>query len=122
MIKKLHEVIIYVADMQTEVRFYRDVLGFTVTNMPGDADFSNAYWVELDTGGAQLVLHGGGSTEHKNAPTLAFLVDDIVATRNELIERGATLGEIRYPVAGSEVSDGLDPEGNRFCIFTRTGL
>jgi predicted enzyme related to lactoylglutathione lyase len=120
-VRSFYEIILYVEDMAAMVAFYRDVMGFPV-KYPADADdFAHAYWVEFAVGeGAQLVLHGGGSKQlGKDAPTMGFRVDDVPSMRNLLNGRGVQLGEIRYPVPGSVVSDGRDPEGNKFSIFTR---
>lgn len=123
-VQSLFEIILYVEDMASMVAFYRDVMGFRVKNLLPDADFARQFWVEFAVGGdealAQLVLHGGGGKQPaKDAPTMGFLVDDVPAMRDALIERGASLGDIRHPTPGSVVCDGRDPEGNRFSIFTR---
>jgi catechol 2,3-dioxygenase-like lactoylglutathione lyase family enzyme len=113
----LIEVILFVKDMDAQVRYYQDVLGLTVKNPPGLSDYSDQYWVELQTGACTLVLHGGGQGRiGEDAPKFAFQVSDIRAARAALLERGARLGEIRSPAPGIEVCDGVDPEGNHFSL------
>ena len=47
-----------------------------------------------------------------------FTVDDVEATRQELISKGVRMSEIlRIPEQGNVIlSDGSDPEGHRFQI------
>jgi predicted enzyme related to lactoylglutathione lyase len=101
MFQGLFRVILYTQDMESEVRFYRDVLGLRVKNPPG-----------LDS-----YLHGGGQKRlGADTPNLVFRVEDVASARRRLIERGAKIGEIRVPVPGTRVADGFDPEGHRFSI------
>jgi len=114
---QLFRVILYVQDMATQVAFYRDMLGLTVKVPPGLDDYSEQYWVEFDTGATTLVLHGGGQKRiGEDAANITFYSDDLEVKRAELIARGVKLDEIRSPVPGSYVTDGFDPEGNRFSI------
>lgn len=117
MIHGLLKVILYAQDMETQVRFYRDVLGLTVKAPQGVSDFRNEYWVELETGGCTVVLHGGGQRRiGQDSPKLAFAVSDLQTTRDALLKRGAKLGEVRSPAPGVLVCDGFDPEGNPFSL------
>lgn len=110
------KVILYVQDMDAQVRFYRDVLGLDV-KFPQVEDYSNEFWVEFNSGACSLVLHGGGQGRiGADTPKVAFSVDDINVVRSRLIERGAKMGDIRSPAPGVQVSDGFDPEGNPFSI------
>ncbi|MFN8372913.1 MAG: VOC family protein [Anaerolineae bacterium] len=113
----LIKAILYVQDMDTQVRFYRDVLGLPIKFPQGLADYSSEFWVELDTGQCSLVLHGGGQQRlGADTPKHAFGVDDLDAMRELLLQRGAKMGEIRSPAPGVRVCDGVDPEGNPFSI------
>jgi catechol 2,3-dioxygenase-like lactoylglutathione lyase family enzyme len=117
MLEGLLKVILYVQDMDAQVRFYRDVLGLRVMQPQGVHDFSDQFWVELDTGACALVLHGGGQRRlGADSPKLAFGVADMAAARDELLKRGARLGAVRSPAPGVQVCDGLDPEGNPFSL------
>ena len=117
---RLIEVILYVQNMAEQVRFYRDILGLTVTEPTGVTDFRNEYWVVLDGGGFRLVLHGGGQRRlGEDTPNLGFRVDDIQTAREHLINNGVQVGEIRSPVPTSWVIDCRDPEGNRVSVVQR---
>jgi predicted enzyme related to lactoylglutathione lyase len=117
MINSLFRVILYVQDMDAQVKFYRDMLGLTV-RFPADLDdYSDQFWVEFETGGCTLVLHGGGEKRlGQDAPTLSFQVDDASTARQTLLAKGVKVGEVRSPVPGAYVVDGFDPEGNRFSL------
>jgi catechol 2,3-dioxygenase-like lactoylglutathione lyase family enzyme len=114
------EVILYVQDMDAQVRFYRDTLGLQVKEPQDSQDFGDLFWVELDTGSCTLALHAGGQRRQgKDAPKIVFRVADVPAARNELRASGVSMGEIRVPTPGVQVCDGIDPEGNRFSIESR---
>ena len=117
MITGLMKVILYVENMNQQVRFYRDVIGLPILFPTDLADYSDQYWVEFDAGGCSLVMHGGGQKRlGADTPKLAFGVDGIEATREQLIQQGVTMGEVRSPAPNVYVADGIDPEGNPFSI------
>ncbi|NIV32664.1 MAG: hypothetical protein GWN58_25430 [Anaerolineae bacterium] len=120
---ELMEVILYVQNMGAQVSFYRDILGLKVKEPQGDRDWTGIHWAELDTGSCTLALHAGGQRRLGNdAPKIVFRVPDVPAARQELVRRGVSMGEVRYPAPGVQVSDGADPEGNRFSIESRGGV
>ncbi|MBL8164179.1 MAG: VOC family protein [Anaerolineae bacterium] len=111
-VSQLFRVILYVQDMGKQVAFYRDVLGLTVKSPPGLSDYSEQFWVELQTGETTLVLHGGGGGQiGDDAPNINFRVEDIQAWRAYLIGHGIKVGDVRSPVPGTLVLDARDPEG-----------
>jgi predicted enzyme related to lactoylglutathione lyase len=114
------EVILYVQDMSAQVSFYRDLLGLEVKEPQGESDWTGVHWVELDTGSCTLALHAGGQRRLGNdAPRIVFRVADVPATRRDLVRRGVSMGSVRSPAPGVQVSDGADPEGNKFSIECR---
>lgn len=56
----LKQMILFVQEMESEVRFYRDVMGFRVLYPAGLDDFSQEMWVELEVGW----LHTGAARWH----------------------------------------------------------
>ena len=117
MINGLIEIIVYVQDMDRQVRFYRDVLGLTVRSPVGLNNYSNEFWVEIETGACMLALHGGGTGKHdQQTPKIVFGVADIVAARALLVERGVKVSEVRSPAPHIKVVDALDAEGNPFSL------
>lgn len=121
MLKQISEVILYVADMDAQVRFYRDVMQLPIA-FPADLeDYSQEFWVVFDTGVCKLALHGGGSKEFgKDAPKFVFDSDDVNSTRNYLIDQAVQVGDVREPAPGVMVFDGVDPEGNYFSVEHRS--
>lgn len=119
-IGSISEIIVYVEDMHAQVSFYRDVVGLQVSYPTGLDSYADQHWVTFDTGECTLALHGGGSQEQgKDAPKFVFDVDDVEAVRDELIERGVSVGEVRSPAPGVAVADARDPEGNAFSVESR---
>lgn len=117
MLNRLLKTILYVQDMDAQVRFYRDVLGLKIKFPDNLTSYDNEFWVEFETGQCSLVLHGGGQKRlSADTPKLAFEVADIETARATLLQRGAKIGDIRSPAPGVRVADGVDPEGFPFSI------
>jgi catechol 2,3-dioxygenase-like lactoylglutathione lyase family enzyme len=116
MIGPLFEVILYVRDMDAQVRFYRDALGLSISWPDGLESYAAEHWVALRAGDVTLALHSGGDTPTGTPPRFGFKVSDIDASRAQLIERGVPCSEVRSPAPGVQVVDCIDPEGNGFFI------
>ena len=113
---------IFVKDMDRMTTFYRDAVGLRVrSGVPSDG------WVEFDAGSSSLALHAippaiadrititDPPQQRSNTPLkLIFETPDLNAARAHLASHGAVMHEPRN--TGS--CDGLDPEGNVFCIVT----
>ena len=118
----LIEVILYVQDIQAQVRFYRDQLGLVVSFPQDQADYSQENWVTFETGTCTLALHSGGKLRQgEDAPKIVFGVDDIQVARDHLISHGVKIGAIRSAAPGILVCDGFDPEGNPISFESREG-
>jgi len=114
------EVILYVEDIESQVRFYRDTLELTLTYPQDLENYNDQMWVTFDTGNCTLALHGGGRRDFgKDAPKFVFEVEDVQTIRQALLDRGVLLGETRTAAPGVWVCDGQDPEGNKFSIECR---
>ena len=120
MLAPINRIIVFVGDVQRCVDFYRDT--FDLAPVPGSHD--PAVWQEMETGGCRIAFHkaygpdgpidnptGGPNIPHK----VVFRAEDVPAMREELIRRGAPMGELQR---SGDVShcDGHDPEGHRFQI------
>lgn len=116
---RLFEVIVYVRDMDSMVRFYRDSVGLPVSWPAGLQDYSKEDWVALDADGATLALHSGGAGIGGTPPRFGFAVTGIAVHRDWLLKCGVPCGEIRSPAPGVQVVDCTDPEGNGFFIEER---
>ena len=92
--------------------------GFIEVKFPKEtSNYGEEFWVELDCGPCTLALHTGGKRRFgADAPKIVFRVGDILAARQELTDQEVEMGEIRSAAPGVWVSDGIDPEGNKFSI------
>lgn len=119
-IGSLFQVILNVRDMERQVQFYRDTLGFRVVLPEGKSDFAKETFVRLQTGGADLALHAGRvSPPGKDEPRLSFMTKNIREARERLLQAGLTPSAIRTPAPGVLVVDCRDPEGNAFHLEAR---
>ena len=108
----IRQIAITVADVDTALGFYRDVLGLAFLFRAGPE------LAFLDAGGVRLMLstpQGAGAVGANS--TLYFGVDDIEATHAALLARGAT--DERTPQLAAKMSDHdlwigflRDPDGN----------
>lgn len=111
-IETLSEVILYVQDMEKMVEFYTETIGLEIAS--GDAEHG---FVAFDTGTCQLCLHAGRDGDlGPYAPKVVFEVEDVADTREDLAERGVSVGEIRAAGPTGVVCDATDPEGNSFSV------
>jgi len=114
------EIILYVKDMEAQVRFYRDKLDLPLSYPSGLGTYHDQTWVTFDVGECILALHTGGTGDlSQDAPKVVFQVSNIDVAREQLLERGVVLDEIRSPSTGVYVCDGQDPEGNKFSIESK---
>ena len=109
---RLEVVVLPVADVDRAKGFYEG-LGWRM-----DIDFEPVPGVRdvqmTPPGSACSIQFGVGITSAEPGSAQAFLiVSDIEATRAQLIERGADVGEVFHPGEGGEES-GPDPEGRSY--------
>lgn len=116
-IQGLTKAILYVKDIDTQIKFYRDQLGLEVKSSLSLDGRSDKQWVEFATGECTLVLHGNLDKQlGEDRPKLAFRVDNFETAYKTLTERGVKLSAIRSPSPSLKIAEGLDPEGNPFTI------
>lgn len=105
---KLSRVILFTNNMTAMTVFYRDVLGLRLkTDEPR--------WKEFEAGACAIALHGGKAVPGTKPPKLSFDVQDVAATRAELIGRGAKMGKVSRQNR-LELCGGKDPDGNPFSL------
>ena len=110
------EIILYVQDMNSEVRFYRDVLGLSIKYPKGLEDYTDQMWVEFDLGETTLALHGGADETPNTLHELVFRVENVARAREMIIAAGIKMSDIRELEDGSPIAAGRDPAGHRFSI------
>lgn len=121
---KLELVIIPVADVDRAKEFYTEKLGFKLevdgranrggrivqVTPPGSA-CSIGFGSGLSMGTRPLVTAAPGSQRG-----LHLVVADIAAARDELVQRGVEVGEIRH-IEDGEWKAGLDPQRSSYMSF-----
>jgi catechol 2,3-dioxygenase-like lactoylglutathione lyase family enzyme len=111
------QIILFVRDMAREVHFYRDVLGLEVVYPQAPlGDYSSEMWVEFNAGGCSLALHGGAEKQREDTHEVIFKVEDLVHARQEILNAGIQIAEIRLLEDGAPIAEGVDPDGHRFAI------
>ncbi|MEU6088277.1 VOC family protein [Streptomyces sp. NPDC047085] len=107
-----------VSDQDRALRFYRDVLGFTVT---ADRDMPQGRWLQVAPEGAQTVFTlsgpGMGGFEPGSARGIMLVTTDVDADCARLTEAG-------IPVQGPDelpwgrMASFTDPDGNGLMLLT----
>lgn len=109
---RLSRIILFTANMDAMVAFYRDVLGLKPKT-------SEKGWKTFDAGSCEIALHGGKGEPGMRPPKLQFDVKDVAATRAALIARGAKMGKVSS-TDGLDLCGGKDPDGNPFSLSNRS--
>jgi lactoylglutathione lyase len=78
---KLSHVIEFVADMDSAVKFYRDVIGLPLK-------FQSPGWSEFVTGETSLALHSASESKPAGSLELGFHADDLPKFYEEMSARG----------------------------------
>jgi len=119
-LKRLQHLVLWVADVERSVRFYRDVLGFEVTKrypraaflkIPGSPDDHHLGLFE-QTGVPSP--HEGVARMYHSAWEVGELTD-LAAARRRLVETGALVGQSDHGVSLSLYA--VDPDGLEFEVF-----
>ena len=105
--------VLWAADWQRCLHFYRDLFGGTIT-------LEMEVWSEIVVAGATLGIHGGG--EGKRTWTgLSFQLDDLRSGIAKLLECGGALASEPNdtPEDPLHLAMCIDPEGNEFMMTQR---
>ena len=105
--------VLFAADWQRCLRFYRELLG-------GVVSFESEVWSEIVIAGATLGIHGGG--EGKRTWTgLSFQLDDLREGISRLAECGGSLASELNDTAEDPLHLAMcvDTEGNEFMLTQR---
>lgn len=121
----LKQIMLFAHDVEALAAFYQDSFGFL------RREHIENEWVVLAAGSTELALHRvGPAWRHLSAQgekrvtntKLVFSVStDLVVLRQELMDRGIKMGEIKnWPDGPGPLCDGHDPEGNVFQLVQDT--
>lgn len=118
--------LLQVFDMPTSLRFYRDILGFSVVERSGEGD--DAGWVSLRHGDAAVMLntaHDEGQRPASADPsraaahgdTILFLgCEDLDGAYEYLSDRGVRAEPPRVAPYGMKQIHLTDPDGYGLCL------
>ena len=122
---KLELVLIPVSDVDRAKDFYTNTLGFTL-EVDGRANEGGRIVQVTPPGAACSIGFGSGLTVGPGRPLTAtpgsqqglhLVVDDIVAARNELVERGVPVEEIRHIDEDGQWRPGPEPQRGSYMSF-----
>ena len=108
-------IILFTQNVRSLGAFYRDVLGLSPKITPDDP----TNWLEFQAGAISIALHEHGEpNKAKRPPKITFYSENVAATREILVTRGAKLSKI-IKTELFEFCNGTDPENNHFQISSR---
>ncbi|HZD64566.1 MAG TPA: VOC family protein [Acidimicrobiales bacterium] len=123
-IRKIGHVVLNCSDLERSVRFYTDVLGFSVSDVyPEDIARGGMVFMRYghDHHGVALVGTLPGATESVELNHLAFEVgtlDEVFAARDRLRARGVAIDFEGRRRAGCQIAvEFRDPDGHRLEIY-----
>jgi len=96
--------ILFVADMDKAIAFYRDVMGLPVK-------FQSPFWSEFDTGPVTLALHPASETNPAGRVQLGFDTPDLPAVYAARQAHGLTFSAPPVDEHGTLLSRIVDCEG-----------
>ncbi len=116
---KTANTVLYCQNWAETVRFYRDKLALPVT-------FENAWFVEFAlTESARISIANAARASidavDGQGITLAWQVDDVAVSRDQLIATGVSVGPIEMRF-GSPVCYFYDPEGHRLELWAQPSI
>ena len=97
-------VILFVADMDKAVAFYRDTFGLTLK-------FATPFWSEFETGGATLALHPASERNPAGRVQLGFTTPDLPGVYAGREAAGLTFTQAPLDEHGTPLARILDCEG-----------
>jgi predicted enzyme related to lactoylglutathione lyase len=110
MIKGIATIWLPVTDMNRAVAFYRDSLGLEVIDHDGD-------WSEVTAGDQRIGLNANESPAGDGGAVIAFAVDDLDATVEELTGKGVAFTDETSEHPWGKIAPFRDPEGNDLQLY-----
>ena len=116
-IKRVGHLVLNVRDLETSIKFYTEVLGFTVVDRMDNVGRSG--WASLNHGPVQIML---ASPNHGPEPVKVdgkypqvvfyFYPEDVVSLRDSILAKGHRVGDLRVTFYGMKEFDMVDPSGH----------
>jgi catechol-2,3-dioxygenase len=121
-VQRLNHAVLYVRDASVSARWYSEVFGFEIlTEIPGVAAFlraggtDNHHDLGLFSVGADAPGPQGGRVGLYHLAWQVPSITDLVGAREDLVARGAYVGESDHGASKSLYA--VDPDGNEFEIM-----
>ena len=118
-LKNINHITYNVKDKDAALQWYQEVLG--LKQIPKMVNSDHLYWLQLPSG---AMVHIIENVDAPSAPShhTAFEVDDIEASREDLIKKGIETTDIQTRNDGQRAFYLNDPDGNRIEICTVSGF
>lgn len=122
MISKIGQVMLYVRDQDAAVAFWTEKMSFTVMR---DNESEGMRWIEIapqEEVETSIVLHDKNLLEQMDTglnlgtPSLLFYAKHLEQLRNELAEKGVTVGDI-VDMPSGRTFNFADAEDNYFAVL-----
>ena len=118
-LKNINHITYNVKDKDAALKWYEEILG--LKQIPKMVNGDHLYWLQLPSG---AMVHIIENVDAPSAPShhTAFEVDDIEASREDLIKKGIETTDIQTRNDGQRAFYLNDPDGNRIEICTVSGF
>ena len=118
-LKNINHITYNVKDKDAALQWYQEILG--LKQIPKMVNSDHLYWLQLPSG---AMVHIIENVDAPSAPShhTAFEVDEIEASREDLIKKGIETTDIQTRNDGQRVFYLNDPDGNRIEICTVSGF
>ncbi len=118
-LKNINHITYNVKDKDAALQWYQEILG--LKQIPKMVNSDHLYWLQLPSG---AMVHIIENVDAPSAPShhTAFEVDDIEASRVDLIKKGIETTDIQTRNDGQRAFYLNDPDGNRIEICTVSGF
>ena len=118
-LKNINHITYNVKDKEAALQWYQEILG--LQQIPKMVNSDHLYWLQLPSG---AMVHIIENVDAPSAPShhTAFEVDDIEASRVDLIKKGIETTDIQTRNDGQRAFYLNDPDGNRIEICTVSGF
>ena len=118
-LKNINHITYNVKDKDAALKWYEEILG--LKQIPKMVNSDHLYWLQLPSGAMVHIIENADAPSAPSHHT-AFEVDDIEASRADLIEKGIETTDIQTRNDGQRAFYLNDPDGNRIEICTVSGF
>ena len=118
-LKNINHITYNVKDKDAALKWYEEILG--LKQIPKMVNSDHLYWLQLPSGAMVHIIENADAPSAPSHHT-AFEVDDIEASRADLIQKGIETTDIQTRNDGQRAFYFNDPDGNRIEICTVSGF